>query len=58
MKTDVRTHKELLVHSETKRGELQVHIVETSEKIHIDTAGHNNYQDVLIKENDNLKEEI
>jgi hypothetical protein len=58
MKLDVHNHKELFAHSETKRGELQVHIEETSVKIHVDTETHNKYQDELIHENDNLKEQI
>jgi hypothetical protein len=56
MKLDVHNHKEVFAHSESKRGELQVHITETSVKIHVDTETHNKYQDELIHENDNLKE--
>lgn len=38
MKKDVSEHKQLLAQSEEKRHELQVHITETSVKIHEDTV--------------------
>ena len=44
--------------SETKRVELQVHIKETSIKIHEETEEHTKYQDHLISENDNQRSEI
>ena len=50
MKKDIVTHKQLFVHSEEKRHELQVHITETSVTIHKDTEEHSNYQQQLIEE--------
>ena len=43
MKQDVVEHKSQLKHSEEKRHELQVHITETSIKIHEDTVTHTSY---------------
>ena len=43
LKKDVQVHKDLFKHSEEKRTELQVHITETSVKIHTDTTEHASY---------------
>ena len=43
MKQDVITHKTLFDNSESKRGELQVHIKQTSLKIIKDTEEHSAY---------------
>ena len=58
MKQDVITHKQLLAHSEIKRGELQVHIVQTSEEIKVDTQKHTTYEQELIEETHRLQNEI
>jgi hypothetical protein len=58
MKQDVITHKQLLAHSEGKRGELQVHIVQTSEEIKVDTAKHTSYEQELTEETHRLQNEI
>lgn len=43
MKKDVIVHKELIRDSENKRHELQVHITQTSVRIHDDTDEHRAY---------------
>lgn len=58
LKQDVVNHKEMFKNSEDKRGELQVHIEQTSIKIKTDTSEHANYQNELINENEKLKSEI
>jgi len=58
LKRDVVAHKDMLVASETKREELQVHIQETSVKVRVDNEQHTGYQAQLIDENQRLQNEI
>ena len=58
LKRDVLVHKELIRDSENKRGELQIHITQTSIKLHEDTDAHRTYQEQVIAENESLRQEI
>ena len=58
VKRDVAVHKELLRDSEGRRHELQVHITQTSVTLHQDTDEHRHYQEQLIAEGDQLRDQI
>jgi chromosome segregation ATPase len=55
---EIDDHKSFLKESEGERGALQTHIVQTSQKITIDTSAHNTKHDKSLAEIESLRRDI